>query len=225
MTKATHNGTCQACGRVQAVNNKTGRLAKHGYTVDYGYFSGTCSGSDKAPLEVATYHNIATVAAIREWADEQDSKSHGKISKVFISVPNPDYTWGGKRRIDVAVNREEFVSRKMEKYTHTDDQEKLDRLAGYASDDFDSKVESVRESLRRNATFARKDAELLDALRDKTFGNDLIAREVEKQIHREDFTKQGYRAADTRKAELAEKGIKATVRRNKYREITLTYRA
>lgn len=38
---ATHNGTCQACGRQHAVNVKSGKLAKHGYTVDWGFFNGT----------------------------------------------------------------------------------------------------------------------------------------------------------------------------------------
>ena len=39
MAKHTHTGTCQICGRRQAVNVKTGRLAKHGYTVArFGFF-------------------------------------------------------------------------------------------------------------------------------------------------------------------------------------------
>ena len=41
----THKGTCQSCGRVQAVDNKTKRLAKHGYTVSYGSFQFVCRGS------------------------------------------------------------------------------------------------------------------------------------------------------------------------------------
>ena len=47
----THTGTCQICERRQAVNVKTGRIAKHGYTVDWGFFSGTCPGSDHLPYE------------------------------------------------------------------------------------------------------------------------------------------------------------------------------
>ena len=53
MTKATHNGTCQCCGRLQAVRPKTGHIANHGYTTDHGYFNGTCSGSGEKPLEVS----------------------------------------------------------------------------------------------------------------------------------------------------------------------------
>jgi hypothetical protein len=48
MTKTTHThrGTCQSCGSVQAVDNKTGMLAKHGYTIPFGTFQLICKGSD-----------------------------------------------------------------------------------------------------------------------------------------------------------------------------------
>lgn len=50
----THIGHCQHCGRLQASSpRKEGFIAKHGYNVNFGYFSGTCSGSDKAPLEIS----------------------------------------------------------------------------------------------------------------------------------------------------------------------------
>lgn len=51
MAKATHSGTCQCCGRQQAVKLSTGKLAKHGYTKDLGFFNGTCYGADELPLE------------------------------------------------------------------------------------------------------------------------------------------------------------------------------
>lgn len=49
--KATHKGTCQICGRQHKVNTNTGMLAKHGYTIDFGWFNGTCTGSDNLPYE------------------------------------------------------------------------------------------------------------------------------------------------------------------------------
>lgn len=53
--KATHTGTCQACGREQKCPK--GVIAKHGYTVlgrgNGGFFNGTCKGSGHAPLEVS----------------------------------------------------------------------------------------------------------------------------------------------------------------------------
>lgn len=47
INRATHQGTCQCCLRIQALPQ--GRLAKHGYQVAFrgsgGWFSGTCRGS------------------------------------------------------------------------------------------------------------------------------------------------------------------------------------
>lgn len=44
-------GNCQGCGRLQAATK--GTLAHHGYTVEYGYFHGTCYGAQELPLQVS----------------------------------------------------------------------------------------------------------------------------------------------------------------------------
>lgn len=49
MSKATHYGTCQACGKEQKLPN--GVLSKHGYTVQWSMFSGTCPGAKHKPFE------------------------------------------------------------------------------------------------------------------------------------------------------------------------------
>lgn len=49
MAKATHIGTCQCCGNQQKLPN--GVLSKHGYTVEHGWFEGTCFGSGHLPFE------------------------------------------------------------------------------------------------------------------------------------------------------------------------------
>lgn len=49
MTKATHYGHCQICGRKQKIVR--GKLAKHGYSVRWNMFVGTCSGSEHLPYE------------------------------------------------------------------------------------------------------------------------------------------------------------------------------
>lgn len=51
MAVATHNGTCQVCGRFHAVRPGRGVIAKHGYTRPHGFFQGTCAGSGELPLE------------------------------------------------------------------------------------------------------------------------------------------------------------------------------
>jgi hypothetical protein len=62
--KATHNGTCQACGHVQRLPGNL--LAKHGYTVEWGFFNGTCGGSDRKPLEVEKTFTETIIAQLRE---------------------------------------------------------------------------------------------------------------------------------------------------------------
>ena len=47
--QATHKGECQICGRTQKLPG--GRMAKHGYTVSWGFFNGTCQGSAALPFE------------------------------------------------------------------------------------------------------------------------------------------------------------------------------
>ncbi len=47
--KSEYKGTCQCCGSVQKLPGNT--LAKHGYTVKWGFFSGICSGTTKMPYE------------------------------------------------------------------------------------------------------------------------------------------------------------------------------
>lgn len=72
-TTHTHTGTCQACGAKQAVDNNTRLMAKHGYKVaGFGFFNGTCPGSDQKPAELdITYtHHIITVMG--EMAAEND---------------------------------------------------------------------------------------------------------------------------------------------------------
>lgn len=53
--RATHQGTCQCCLRLQAL--PLGKLSKHGYCVAFrgqgGFFSGTCRGSGELPFELS----------------------------------------------------------------------------------------------------------------------------------------------------------------------------
>jgi len=49
--RATHQGECQICGNTQKLPH--GVLSLHGYTVDYGWFNGTCSGAKGQPYELS----------------------------------------------------------------------------------------------------------------------------------------------------------------------------
>lgn len=50
--KATHTGTCQACGHNQKL--PAGKLSKHGYDVKWHFFNGVCFGAGHLPFEVST---------------------------------------------------------------------------------------------------------------------------------------------------------------------------
>lgn len=47
--KATHIGSCQICGREQKLPSNA--MSLHGYTVNWGFFNGTCTGSRYLPFE------------------------------------------------------------------------------------------------------------------------------------------------------------------------------
>ncbi len=44
-----NRGTCQCCGSIQKL--PSGRLSVHGYTVEWGFFNGTCRGAHELPFE------------------------------------------------------------------------------------------------------------------------------------------------------------------------------
>jgi hypothetical protein len=75
MKSATHIGICQVCGSTQMLPN--GRLAKHGYVVQYGWgFQGVCQGSGYLPFEQScdeakkmTAYAEASIAAYDPAAD------------------------------------------------------------------------------------------------------------------------------------------------------------
>ena len=58
--KATHKGTCQVCGCLQKL--PSARLSTHGYTVRWGFFSGTCHGTNALPFETDCSLIAASVA-------------------------------------------------------------------------------------------------------------------------------------------------------------------
>lgn len=201
---STHTGICQACGRRQAVHVKTGNLAKHGYTTEYGFFNGTCQGSDHLPLEQDTKVNTAVVAGLRKWADERDAEALADITKVSVQVCSK--TIGGHRVGEFKMmGRAEFEATQP-RYVK-----------------FDDEVERARARLRNAAADARGHATQLEVLRDAVHGRPLNERPVETPIQRETYNT--YHAAATRVAELKAAGHKAQQRREQWsRKYIVTYR-
>lgn len=204
MNASTHTGTCQACGRRQAVHINTGMIAKHGYTTEYGFFNGTCGGSDELPLELDTAVNIGTVAAMIKFAEKNEAAAEADITKVLVEFGPYIYDNRGRRTRETKfVDRAEFEATQPR----------------YA--DFDRQVEIVRMNHLRTARGVRADAQMIDDLRDVVHGQPLQARKVEADIKREYF--KTYRDAYNRVEELKAAGHKAQQRRGGGK-ITVTYR-
>ena len=83
MTKAAHNGTCQACGNVQAMSlgNQT-TLAHHGYTRQDGWFSGSCQGTYAPPME----HDSAVTSRIVKECEERIAEIDEWIDKDILQL-------------------------------------------------------------------------------------------------------------------------------------------
>jgi hypothetical protein len=72
----TNRGTCQVCGRVQAIDNGSGITAKHGYLVaGYGFFNGVCPGARHVPAEKSLTVTHAIIAQLEEAAAAHDAEA------------------------------------------------------------------------------------------------------------------------------------------------------
>lgn len=111
----THKGHCQLCDRLQAVNNKTGLLAKHGYTKRWHFFSGTCHGSDHLPYEKSDQAIPPVIDSVGETIKrltaqinsvkllEATRPFHARLT-IRRALPKEQRRWGGDNaeRIEVA---------------------------------------------------------------------------------------------------------------------------
>lgn len=90
MTKqATHNGTCQVCGREQALPE--GVLAKHGYTVEHHFFEGVCPGAACLPLELN--RNVADRVAGSLM--QQAAEGMAKAERIIAGTLRPKFAPAG----------------------------------------------------------------------------------------------------------------------------------
>jgi hypothetical protein len=106
---ATHNGTCQVCGNVQALPG--GVLSKHGYTVEHHFFNGVCPGASALPLEQDRKLADDVAASLRRQAvelrDRADKIETGALLPEFAKsgkrVQNGTTTWGSPKMVDELV--------------------------------------------------------------------------------------------------------------------------
>lgn len=92
--KATHYGSCQACGCRQKLPG--GVLALHGYTTAWGFFSGICAGSKHLPFEVSCDLIKSTIertqALLTSTQDEIESLKLNEGPRVWMHIYKPA-TW------------------------------------------------------------------------------------------------------------------------------------
>lgn len=123
--KATHIGTCQACGRSQKLPGNL--LSKHGYTVDWGFFIGTCPGSNHQPFEVScdlikgfiANAEMQKVEVVRYQAELRQPATVNKAWVHDYGTPNGErkdrYVW---RQVELNTTTHEIDGRKWESYSY-----------------------------------------------------------------------------------------------------------
>lgn len=91
-------GHCPHCTRVQAVVN--GGMAHHGYTVDFGYFRGTCTGHGMAPIERDPAAATAHADELARIAEREDDAAL-KLEQREVDPPHAEqrYSEMGYRKV------------------------------------------------------------------------------------------------------------------------------
>ena len=175
-------GHCQACRRIQAVMDRTGKIAKHGYKVaGYGYFHGVCRGSGQLPLEQETKILEREVELLNEEADRLDklvAKGPSVVKKVPVQRVSPENRY--KTEI-VYMTRKEFIEHKT-------------RAGVFRPEDaWASAANVVIQRTADEAKYLRKFAIELEEYRDKIHGQELInvaattPQKPEYEVHKKFF--------------------------------------
>lgn len=159
----THRGHCQACGAVQAAQIHNGAIAKHGYEVKGGYFSGTCSGSLQKPLELDRSYTDSVIASCERNAVAADTLA----AELAAGIVNP-------LRVSLGSKYEPKARNGKGGY--------VEQWAAWASDvptDYQRKAQrerDIRESIARGE-FMRGHAKRLRELAARVHGQPLRLRE------------------------------------------------
>ena len=216
--KATHNGHCQCCGRLQALPN--GTLSKHGYTVDWGYFNGVCAGENNAPLETSRELLDTIVTSLRRFADEMDARAVECQNPEAVDRCTIQYRDGyqGRRAVTkrVTLSRAEYA---------LDENKHLSKHGRTWKD----QVNAERYRCESQARQARSHADSMLNLAEQIHGKTLQLREVENKPERMsehisgDSMRDMYAKVSKRVRELEAKGLKVTTRRSGYSYATTLY--
>jgi len=167
MSKHTHRAHCQVCGAQQAVDNKTGMLAKHGYTVEHGFFEGECPGSHNLPIEVD--HTMTD--NIIEDLGRQADRIEAQIAVGIKMVPYRYEVMEGGVRV-----------KKMVKLTEDNIESVFAELGKIYYFSWEEEVERYEWTLKKQIIFLRGHCEMMTDMIAKRHGADMIPVErVERQ--------------------------------------------
>ena len=158
MSKHTHRGHCQVCGNAQAVNKETGMLAKHGYTVEHGFFEGECPGSHNLPIEHDHTMTDDIIGDLTRQADRIQKQIDNGIKMVTHR-----YTERGTRvekMVKLTEDNIESVYADLGKF--------------YTSRSWADAVEMYEWKLKRQIIFLRGHCEMLEDRKENRFGADLL---------------------------------------------------
>ena len=208
--KATHNGTCQACGRTQAVNTRHGLLAKHGYTVDWGYFNGVCYGADHLPMEHDDSVMLRTCSQLEEMALNLETITAADITEVQAHV----YSQAYGKLMPKLVGRKEYIA------THEPEHMRGD--IEFCNRKWLQAREAQVKRNHRQAEKYRSHIEFLKGLREERHGQELYPRDDESVERTRETGFANMRDAYARAEELKVDGWKPRVTRSGYDGVVLT---
>ena len=88
--KATHQGQCQICDRLQKLPNNT--LSQHGYKVEFGFFNGVCLGSKQEPYELSCNLIKEILPSVNSYVERLYEKKVC-LSKPALTLDCFNYVW------------------------------------------------------------------------------------------------------------------------------------
>jgi hypothetical protein len=89
-TKATHQGQCQICDRLQKLPNNA--LSQHGYKVEFGFFNGVCPGSKQEPYELSCNLIKEILPSVNSYVERLYEKK-ACLSKPALTLDCFNYVW------------------------------------------------------------------------------------------------------------------------------------
>lgn len=195
MAKHTHKGTCQVCGSVQAITGEAGVIAKHGYTVEWGFFNGTCSGSHSKPLEQDKWLTETMIKHLREEGEAMAAKTIAdiKTASLVIRTKGKTYTFDKDSNIEEELGNFFLM---------------------FGAPTFEELAGDNLAAIHRQAKSVLGHADYLTRLIEKRHGQELYPAPKQQEVERIKELYNKYQQAVSRKAELTAEGWRARLKRS-----------